>query len=222
VLLSWDFPHPVEKATLSMKGNAEIYGVMTDGRGGVAVDNIPLRGCSGTIFTRIDEDLMTRSFALDDTRLIILQFGGNYMPAVKSTRIIENYQKKITNQIQYFRRVAPQAKILFIGPSDMGKSVRGHIVTWPYLPEMVEALKATARENGIAYWDLYGVMGGKNSMGNWVKHNPPYAGPDYIHFTQKGARIVGDALAKSLLVYYDFYTLRKTLPGDRVDEYMKQ
>ncbi|MBQ4290745.1 MAG: hypothetical protein II719_06070, partial [Clostridia bacterium] len=69
VLLSWVFSQPVEKLSFSMKGQAEIYGVMTDGKSGVAVDNIPLRGCSGTIFTRIDEDLMRRSFALDNTRL---------------------------------------------------------------------------------------------------------------------------------------------------------
>ena len=65
-------------------------------------------------------------------------------------------------------------------------------------------------------------MGGENSMRDWVKHNPPYAGPDYIHFTPRGARIVGDALARTLLVYHDFYSLRKTLPRPRVDNYMKQ
>lgn len=222
VLLTWDLPGPSGRAAISLKGNAEIYGVMTDGKGGVAVDNIPLRGCSGTIFTRIDENVMTRSFDLDDTRLIILQFGGNYMPVATSARMIEGYQEKIANQIRYFHRVAPKAKILFIGPSDMGKSVGGRIVTWPRLPEMVSALKATALKNGAAYWDLYGVMGGENSMVNWVKHNPPYAGPDYIHFTPKGARIVGDALARTLLVYYDFYSLRKTLPRARVDNYMKR
>lgn len=221
VLLTWYLPHPVSKASISLKGNAEIYGVMTDGASGVAVDNIPLRGCSGTIFTRIDEDVMRRSFALDDTRLIILQFGGNYMPVASSTRMIEGYQEKIADQIRYFRRVAPAAKILFIGPSDMGKSVGGRIVTWPRLPEMVDSLRSTALSEGAAYWDLYGVMGGENSMVRWVKHNPPYAGPDYIHFTPKGARIVGDALAKTLLVYYDFYSLRKTLPRARVDNYMK-
>ena len=222
VLLTWDLPAPTQKALISLKGNAEIYGVMTDGQGGVAVDNIPLRGCSGTIFSRIDEDVMKRSFDLDDTRLIILQFGGNYMPVATSAKMIQKYQEKIAGQIAYFQRVAPRAKILFIGPSDMGKSVGGRIVTWPRLPEMVEALRKTALSSGVAYWDLYGVMGGENSMRDWVKHNPPYAGPDYIHFTPKGARIVGDALARTLLVYHDFYSLRKTLPRPRVDNYMKQ
>ena len=103
--------------------------------------------------------------ALTDTRLIILQFGGNYMPVAKSTKVIEQYQEQIERQIQYFHEVAPQAKILFIGPSDMGKSVNGRVVTWPRLPEVADSLKATVLRNDAAYWDLFRMMGGENSMG---------------------------------------------------------
>ena len=222
VLLEWTLPHPVKKASVTLSGNAEIYGVMADGNGGVAVDNIPLRGCSGTIFTRIDKPSMQRSFAIDGTRLIILQFGGNFMPVASSDRAIEDYLGKIADQIRYFHEVAPKAKILFIGPSDMGKSVGGRIVTWPRLPQVVEGLKRTALENGAAFWDLYGVMGGENSMIRWVKHSPAYAGADYIHFTPAGAKLVGEALAKSFLIYYDFYDLRKSLPAAKVKSFMKR
>ncbi len=220
-LVTWNFGRPVRKATLSFRGSAEIYAVGTDGAGGVAVDNIPLRGSSGTIFSRISKPLMEDCFALTDTRLIILQFGGNMMPMVRSTKTIEQYQEQIQKQLAYFHEVAPQAKILFIGPSDMGKSVNGRIVTWPHLPEMVDSLKATVLRNDAAYWDLYRMMGGENSMVQWVKHRPAYAGPDYIHFTPAGARRVGEALSRSFLTYYDFYRLRKTLPEDRVKKAMQ-
>ena len=219
-LLTWRFSQPVEKATLTFQGNAEIYGIGADGNAGVAVDNVPLRGCSGTIFTRISKPLMTDSFALTDTRLIILQFGGNMMPMIRGAKQIEPYQEQIA-KIAYFHEVAPQAKILFIGPSDMGKSVNGRVVTWPHLPELVDSLKATALRNDAAYWDLYRMMGGENSMAQWVRHSPPYAGPDYIHFTPAGAQKVGDALSRSFLTYYDFYTLRKTLPAQRVQNAMR-
>ncbi len=219
-LVTWQFSRAVQKATLSFQGNAEIYGVAADGAAGAAVDNIPLRGCSGTIFTRISPQLLQESYALDNTRLIILQFGGNYMPVVRGTKSIVQYQEQIERQIRFFHQVAPQARVLFIGPSDMGKSVNGRVVTWPHLPEMVDSLKATALRNDAAYWDLYRMMGGENSMGEWVKHKPPYAGPDYIHFTPAGAGKVGDALSRSFLTYYDFYQLRKTLPRARVQEAM--
>lgn len=215
VYKTWHFSRPVQKASVQIKGSAEIYGISADGDGGAAVDNVPLRGCSGTIFTRISKPLMQESLAMTDTRLIILQFGGNYMPVTRNTRIIEQYQEQIEDQIQYFHEVAPQAKILFIGPSDMGKSVNGRVVTWPRLPQLVDSLKATALRNDAAYWDLYRMMGGENSMVQWVGHNPPLAGPDYIHFTPLGAQKVGETLSKSLLTYYDFYQLRKTYPRER-------
>lgn len=165
---------------------------------------------------------MANSYALDDTRLIILQFGGNYMPVTKSQKNIEQYQERIAEQIRFFKEAAPQARIIFIGPSDMGKSRGGRMLTWPLLPEMVDALKQTALSNGIAYWDLYRMMGGENSMGQWVKHHPPYAGPDYIHFTADGARKVGEALSKSILTYYDFYQLRKHYSEGRIREAMRR
>ena len=215
VLQTWHFPRSVPRATLRITGSAEIYGVSADGDGGVAVDNVPLRGCSGNIFTRISKPLMAESLEMTDTRLIILQFGGNYMPMIRNTKIIEQYQDQITAQLQYFHEVAPQARILFIGPSDMGKSVNGRVVTWPRLPELVDSLKATVLRNDAAYWDLYRMMGGENSMVQWVKHNPALAGPDYIHFTSAGAQKVGETLTRSILTYYDFYQLRKTYPQER-------
>ena len=220
-LLTWTFPREVEKAIIRITGSAEIYAVGADGSSGVAVDNVPLRGCSGNIFHRISEPLMADSFDLTDTRLIIMQFGGNYMPVTKNTQIIEQYQEQIAREIRFFKQAAPQARILFIGPSDMGKSINGRIVTWPRLPEMVDSLKATALRNDAAFWDLFRMMGGENSMGQWVKHNPPYAGPDYIHFTADGARKVGETLGQSLLTCYDFYQLRKTYPKKRVQEAMR-
>ena len=220
-LLTWTFPQAVDKAVIRLSGSAEIYAVGADGKSGVAVDNVPLRGCSGTIFHRISQPLMSDSFELTDTRLIILQFGGNYMPIVRNTQVVEQYQELIAREIQYFQEVAPQARILFIGPSDMGKSVNGRIVTWPRLPEMVDSLKSTALANGAAFWDLFNMMGGENSMRQWVKHNPPLAGPDYIHFTADGARKVGETFSQSLLTCYDFYRLRKTYPKKRVQEAMR-
>ena len=207
-LMTWDFGRPVEKARIVLNGNAEIYGISADGANGVAVDNIPLRGCSGTIFTRISKPLMAESLEMENAGLIILQFGGNYMPVVNSSERISKYCGMIADQIQYFHEVAPWAKILFIGPSDMGTSRNGRIVTRPRLPEMVDSLKATVLRNDAAYWDLFRMMGGENSMVQWVKHSPPYAGADYTHFTPLGAQKVGEALSKSFLTYYDYYLLR--------------
>ena len=215
---TWTFSRPVEKAVVRMEGSAEIYGLSTDGNAGVTVDNIPMRGSTGTILTRISKDLMKAAFELDGTRLVILQFGGNFVPAAGSSKAISGYMDKVREQIAYFRDVAPAAKILFIGPSDMAVSTEdGRIVSYKRLPELVDSLKAVSLRSGAAYWDLYRMMGGQNSMGQWVRHRPALAGPDYVHFTPAGAKVVGETLSRSLLTYYDFYDLRKTLPPSAVE-----
>ena len=219
--VTWTFRKPVEKATLKLAGSAEIYGVSTDGAAGVTVDNIPMRGSTGHILTRIDKDLMKTAFELDGTRLVILQFGGNFVPAAGSSRAISGYMDKVREQIDYYRDVAPDAKILFIGPSDMAISTEdGRIVSFRRLPELVDSLKAVSLASGAAYWDLYRIMGGQNSMSQWVRHHPAYAGPDYVHFTPAGAKVVGETLSRSFLTYYEFYDLRKTLPAAAVQQRM--
>ena len=221
--VTWTFDKPVDRATVKFTGSAEIYGLATDGAAGVTVDNVPMRGSTGHILTRIDKELMKTAFRLDGTELVILQFGGNFVPAAGSSKAISGYMDQVREQIAYFQEMAPEARILFIGPSDMAVSTEdGRIVSYRRLPELVDSLKTVSLASGAAYWDLYRMMGGKNSMAQWVRHYPAYAGPDYVHFTPTGAKLVGETLSRSLLTYYDFYDLRKTLPADAVEHSMER
>ena len=221
-LITWDLPSAVRRGTINFKGNAEIYAVLLDGEPGIAIDNVSLRGCSGTIFTRINPQVMQQSFELLDTKLIILQFGGNRMPGISSSKSITPYIKELEKQINYIKRVAPQATLLFIGPADMGRRYNGKMGTWRGLPELNDSLRAMALRNHVAYWDMFHVMGGEGSMAQWVKHNPPMAGPDYIHFTFRGAQAIGSDLAKSFTTYYDFYKLRQRVPSQEVIDFVNR
>ncbi|MBQ3739371.1 MAG: hypothetical protein II862_10385 [Bacteroidales bacterium] len=219
-LITWDLPVNIAKGTITFNGNAQIYAVMLDGEPGVAIDNVALRGCAGNIFTRIDSATMRQSFDLLDTRLIIMQFGGNRMPGITSLKYIAPYMKELEQQIEYIKSVAPKATLLFIGPADMGKSYNGKIGTWKGLPELNDSLRDMALRNHVAYWDMFHVMGGEGSMSQWVKHKPALAGPDYIHFTLSGAQEIGSDLAKSFTTYYDFFKLRQHVPSQKVLEFM--
>lgn len=219
-LITWILPDDVQKGTISFKGNAEIYAILLDGDPGVAIDNVALRGCSGTIFTRMNESIARQAFRLLDTKLIILQFGGNRMPGITSSKSITPYMGELEKQIQYMRRVAPKATLLFIGPADMGRSYGGKMGTWHGLPELNDSLRAMALRNKVAYWDMFNVMGGEGSMAQWVKHKPALAGPDYIHFTFTGAQEIGSDLARSFTTYYDFYKLRQHVPSEKVIEFV--
>jgi len=221
-LVTWRLPVNVKKGFINFKGNAEIYAVLLDGDPGVALDNVALRGCSGTIFTRINEAVLRQSFDLLDTRLIILQFGGNRMPGIAGSKNIASYMNELEKQIDYLKQVAPQCTFLFIGPADMSKSYNGKMGTWRGLPELNDSLRAMALRNDVAYWDMFHVMGGEGSMAQWVKHSPPMAGPDYVHFTFRGAQEIGSDLAKSFTTYYDFYKLRQHVPNQEVIDFVNR
>ena len=221
-LITWHLPVNVPRGSIHFKGNAEIYAILLDGKPGVALDNVALRGCSGTIFTRINDENLSKSFSLIDTRLIIMQFGGNRMPGITSPKNISSYMKELEKQIALMRHVAPQATLMFIGPSDMGRSYGGKMGTWKGLPELNDSLRAMALRNDVAYWDMFNVMGGEGSMVQWVKHNPPLAGSDYIHFTFRGAQAIGTELAQSFTTYYNFYKLRQHVPSQDVIDFVNR
>ena len=219
--LEWIANEPISRTTVSLHGTAEIYALSCEGVSGVNVANVPMRGCSGTIFTRIDSSTFANSSQNMNVRLIILQYGGNMMPQINSQKAIDAYMAKIARQIQYIKHCNPKAKILFIGPSDMSKRINGKMQTYPYLPTLNESLKQTALSNGAAYWDMFHVMGGEGSMVSWVKHSPAWAGGDYVHFTETGAKEIAQILSNAFLTHYEFYRLRKSCPKDMVDKFMK-
>jgi lysophospholipase L1-like esterase len=212
--LTWQLSAPVKRISLQMSGSAELTAIALDGMTGVAVDNIPLRGSSGTFFTDIDASSMLPAMKELDVRLILLEFGGNAVPSIKSEKSIEYYKKNIARQIVRLREIYPKARILFVGPSDMSTKIRGKLQTYPHLPQIVEGLKEAALENGAAFWNMYDVMGGENSMIKWAKEKPALASPDHIHFTQKGVDRIADLLFKSLIIYYNYSTFIKNKPEE--------
>lgn len=204
----WHLDTLSESATISVSGTADLYGIMVDAGPGVAVDNIPMRGCSGHQFTQINADQLAAAYALMDVGLIILQFGGNSVPYLGGEQSIAAYCKQIGEQIDRIHSCCPNAKILFIGPSDMStRDGNGDFVSYSCLPKLVESLCQMANTHGAAFWSIYHAMGGHNTMAAWV--NQGLAGPDYIHFTQRGADIMGDRLSKAFDNMYQLYKMRK-------------
>ena len=202
---------PVSRASIILNGNAEVYGIMLDGITGVTIDNIPMRGCSGTVFTEINPSSMAPFFQHENVGLIILQYGGNSVPYIKTKEQIEDFKQSIKKQINVFRQLAPNASMLFIGPADMATRQKGVMSTYPQMEDVVMALKDASNESGIAFWDMYSAMGGRNSIVKWVNARPQLAGSDHIHFTPKGAKEISDILYNTFQLYYKFYRYRNGL-----------
>lgn len=200
-----------DRATVTLTGRALIHGFMLDGSShGVQVDNVAMRGCSGTVFTSINAESMQAYFGRFNVPLIIMQFGGNAMGYLKPGRSLQEYLKGLKRQFAYLHRLSPDAKILFIGPSDMSTKVNGRLQSYPQLPIVVDSLRQMCTHNGVAFWDMYSAMGGWNSMLAWVHASPQLAGPDYVHFTPVGAERVGRMLTNALSSTYEYYLMRST------------
>ena len=206
-VFSWKLPDTTSSAKIYLGGNAEIYAISIDGPYGVAVDNIAMRGSSGTVFTRMDQQLLAESYKVMNARLIIMEYGGNLVPSLNKNNV-EYTKKLIAKQIQAVQKANPDADIVFIGPADMAKQIDGKIRSYPGLELTIQTLREVALENGVAYWDMFRVMGGAGSMHKWVKQSPPLAGADYIHFSRKGAAYMGELFCNALRMHYDYFKFR--------------
>ena len=204
---TWNLPDTTSSIKIYMSGRTEIYAVSVDGAYGVAVDNVAMRGSSGTIFHKIDSQLLAESYMAMNAKLIIMEYGGNMVPSM-TPKSIDWSKKLITRQIQSIKKANPDADILFIGPADMAKQINGKWQTYPGLGITIKMLREVALENGLAYWDMHRVMGGEGSMIKWVKKAPPLGFTDHVHFTRRGAAYMGDLFCSSLHMYYDYYQFR--------------
>lgn len=203
---TWDFTHTPEKLKISFSGTSspEIYGFAFDAVRGIAVDNIPLRGCSGTIFTKMDLNLLKQMYDALNVRLLIMQFGGNTIPYMSEEKVA-GYKRYFSSQLRTLKRICPYLSIIVVGPADMATKVKDSYETYPVLEQVIEALKQASFENDCAFWDMYRAMGGKNAMSSWVFAEPPLAEKDFVHFTPQGANIIAKMFYNAFINEYNYY-----------------
>ena len=183
--------------TLHLQGKGAVYGISQESATGVIVDNIPMRGCLGLVFNKIDSTQLTHFYRNENVTLIIMQFGGNAIPFNEKPTTIQSIVHGLRQQVRYIQSCAPHASILFIGPSDMLTTIDGVEQSYPMVSYMDRLLNKMAQEEHIAYFSLFQWMGGNGSMARWKEIG--LAGSDGIHFMRSGARKAGNAVAEWML-----------------------
>ena len=183
--------------TVRLHGHGAVYGLSQESETGVIVDNIPMRGCLGLVFTKMDREQLTTFYREQNVKLIIMQYGGNAIPYNEKPGTIQAIVKGLREQVQYVHSCAPEASILFIGPSDMMRQVDGEWQSYPMVSYMDKLLRKMAMEEQIAYFSLYQWMGGAGSMKRWLENG--LACDDGVHFYRGGARKAGNAVAQWVL-----------------------
>lgn len=176
-------------------------GVALEDNSGVVVDNYSLRGNSGQILYRLDS---AQCHALNSIRpydLIVLQYGLNV--ASDGMMQYDWYARRMEEAIRQVRRCFPQADILLLGVSDRSRQINGRFETMPAVLALLHTQRQMARKMGITFWNVFGAMGGENSMVEYVEKN--WASKDYTHLGFRGGKELADALFKALMKEKTFY-----------------
>jgi len=210
--LTWQFNSTPGDLTLLIegKGRPGLYGISFDATRGVAVDNIPLRGSSGLVFSKTDTVFLHEMYRELNVRMIILQFGGNIVPM--NADDYSFYETYFRRELTLIKRILPDVPVIVIGPSDMSVKEDDKLVTYPSVIKVRDALKNATLGSGYAFWDMFEAMGGENSMPGWVYADPPLAIPDFVHFTTRGAKLIGEMFYDAFI--YDYYRWLETEKSD--------
>lgn len=202
-VLNLEFPTTPSKLRyeFSAQVSPTIIGFSLESDFGVFVDNIGMRGSSGTFFGKIDQTTCAKMYDDLNVEMVIMQFGGNGVPYMNDSVSARRFAKNFKGQLYTLKKLRPNAAIVVIGPSDMSMQTPTGYATYKMLPYLVTQMEKVTKEVGASYWDLFGAMGGENSMPSWVEKG--LAGNDYIHFTNRGASIASqlffDALASEFV-----------------------
>lgn len=194
---------PLQKMTLDFQeaSGLEMLGTVMEGETGIIVDNYSLRGNSGMVLDRLDS---LRCRQLNEVRpydLVVLQYGLN---VVNDTIMNYNwYGSRMRKVVQHVKACFPEADILMVGVSDRSRMVNGQFETIPAVLSLLYTQRQVARRTGIVFWNLFGAMGGVNSMTRYVEKN--WASKDYTHLGFRGGKEIAKALFDALLLEKDFY-----------------
>lgn len=175
-----------------------VFGVSIENNRGIYVDNFSMRRNSGVALSKLSPSMLKQFNHYLNYKLIILQYGLNVASEKDSTNY-GWYTGKMIKIIKDLKEVFPETSFLLLSVSDRGVNKDGKIVTMDGIPKMRDMQREIARKSGIAFWDMFEAMGGKNSIVNYTESEPPLASKDYTHLTHLGGNIIGRKLADALL-----------------------
>ncbi len=202
---SWAFEESPEQLSFQFKTTCspDFYGIALDHDYGLSVDNVPMRGSAGLVFSKMDGELLKQMYDSLNVKLLLLQFGGNVVPYISDNYTY--YEKWFYRELTRLKTLVPDLSIIVIGVADMSMKEKDQFVTYPNLENIRDALRNAAFRSDCAFWDMYSAMGGRNSMPSWVFAQPPLATSDFVHFNERGARVLAEMFYNALIHDYNSY-----------------
>ena len=172
------------------------HGITLDARSGIAVDNISMRGRPWPGIRLADNETLLRMGKQLNIGFIIIQFGTNVLPTV--TDDYNFYRVHFHRELKLLQSILPKIPVLIIGVQSAAAMRDGTPRPLEHAAMISEAQKAAALTHGMAFFDLYKSMGGKNGAIQWASQQPPLMLSDYMHFSSRGTRKVGTRIWNAL------------------------
>lgn len=198
--------------SIKIKSNSPdmpLYGVSFESENGVIVDNFSFRGITGVELAKIDVEFLQAVQAENPYDLIILQYGVNLLFRAKDTDY-SYYEKMIQPVLSNIKKSFPNTDILLVSAADRAFRYDGEYQTAIGLPNLIELQAKLAHTNGLAFYNQFETMGGKNSIVKWATQKPALANKDYIHPNAKGAEFLAQCLYNAVINDHKKYKPKST------------
>lgn len=185
------YPHEVSYRT---SGLAE-----ETGQPGIVYHIFGINGATSATFS---DDAKVMEIAALRPDLVIVSFGTN--EAHSRRYLPQAHKEQIDRLVGMLRTACPHTLFLLTTPPGAYVGRRRSRTVNPRTATATRVIKDYARENEMAVWDMYNIVGGKtDACRNWTQHH--MLRPDGIHFTPEGYRLQGNLLHQALIKAYNEY-----------------
>jgi len=196
-----DRPEGYTKAAFGATGGpVTFYGAVMETSGpGVVWDALGVVGVGSRSFTQHSQKHLASQVAQRRPDLVVVMLGGNELGLpVLGQGNGSGYVPYYRETLRRIRAGAPAGGCLVVTPLDQGTREGGEPATKPNLPRLVAAQQKVAEEEGCAFWNAWGAMGGSGAILRWGAKKPPLAWTDLMHLSAAGQKIIGDLLADAI------------------------
>lgn len=170
------------------------WGTWLDGTTGIAVDNISIRGYSGTTLQSIPAERLQQLNNAIPYDLILLQYGLNRM--TPSITDYSSYTTQLVEAINHLRSALPHTDIVIVGIGDRSQNENGSLQTMKAVYGIRKAQRNAAIEAQCHFWDCYEAMKTLGGMPTFVENS--WANKDYTHINHAGGSPLANEFVKAI------------------------
>jgi lysophospholipase L1-like esterase len=187
---------PHKLSVRSGTGTVRYYGVALERAApGIVIDSLGVGALNFAQMARVDGATRRAMLERRGYDAVFFLLGTNMFSP-------PNHAAWIHDTLEDFRAALPGVTLVLMSPPDIHENASGpDRALGKRTHERIDVIAGQWREiaeaEGIAFWDFREAMGGRGSIRRFAKNK--LATVDYIHFTPKGARLMGDRLAFAIL-----------------------